>query len=122
MLALVVDDSISLRRSVVLALRRIDGFSCIEAGDGAEGLKQLAMNQFDIILTDINMPVVDGLKLVAAVRQSEAHRTTPIVIISTEGDSDDQRRALALGANRYLVKPVQAPEVIATVKELLNLT
>ena len=120
-LALVVDDSVTLRRSLVLALQRIEGMSCIEAGDGAEGLKYLAQSQFDIVLTDINMPLVDGLKLVAAMRQSERHRDVPVVVITTESDAEDRRRALALGANQYLVKPVQAPEVISAVRELLHL-
>jgi two-component system chemotaxis response regulator CheY len=120
-LALVVDDSVSLRRSLVTALQRIEGMTCVEAGDGAEGLKALATRQFDIVITDINMPLVDGLKLVAAVRQSERHGSVPIVVITTESDAEDRQRALALGANQYMVKPVQAPEVIAAVKELLHL-
>jgi two-component system chemotaxis response regulator CheY len=120
--ALVVDDSASLRKSLVLALRRIEGLSCVEAGDGAEGLKQLNQGRFDIVLTDINMPVMDGLKLVAAIRQSEEHREIPVVVITTESDAQDRARALALGANRYMIKPVQAPEVIAAVKELLHLS
>jgi two-component system chemotaxis response regulator CheY len=120
--ALVVDDSASLRKSLVLALRRIEGLTCVEAGDGAEGLKHLTQGHFDIVLTDINMPVMDGLKLVAAIRQSDEHRQTPIVVITTESDSQDRDRALALGANRYMVKPVQAPEVIAAVRELLELS
>jgi two-component system chemotaxis response regulator CheY len=104
-----------------MALQRIDGMTCVEAGDGAEGLKALVQGQFDIVLTDINMPLVDGLKLVAAVRQSERHSGVPIVVITTESDAEDRARAMALGANQYMVKPVQAPEVIAAVRELLGL-
>ncbi len=121
MIALVVDDSVTLRRSLVLALQRIEGMTCVESGDGAEGLKLLAKGQFDIVLTDINMPLVDGLKVVAAVRQNERHHGIPVMVITTESDVEDRRKALALGANRYMVKPVQAPEVIAAVKELLKL-
>ena len=119
--ALVVDDSASLRKSMVAALRRIDGLSCAEAADGGEGLKRLSSERFDIVITDINMPVMDGLKLIAAVRQPPLQLNIPIVVITTENDSADRERALALGANRYMVKPVQAPDVIAAVKELLNL-
>ncbi len=119
--ALVVDDSTSLRKSIIGALKRIDGLICVEATDGADALKKLTTSPFDIVLTDINMPVMDGLKLVAAVRQLPAHQTVPIVVITTESDERDRNRALALGANRYLVKPVQAPVVIAAVKELLGL-
>ena len=120
--ALVVDDSPLLRKSVVAALKRLDALSCTEAGDGGEGLKLLSREHFDIIITDINMPVMDGLKLIAAVRQAPLALSIPIVVITTESDAKDRERALALGATRYMVKPVQAPEVIATVKELLSLT
>jgi two-component system chemotaxis response regulator CheY len=119
--ALVVDDSFSLRKSLVLALKRIDGISCVEAQDGAEGLKRLNQHQFNIVITDINMPVMDGLKLISAVRADPNHAGIPIVVISTEADEKDRERAMALGANRYMVKPIQAPEVIAAVKELLKL-
>lgn len=119
--ALVVDDSPMLRKSVVAALRRIEGLSCAEASDGGEGLKKLSQERFDIVLTDINMPVMDGLKLIAAVRQPPLGLDIPIVVITTESDAKDRERALALGATRYMVKPVQAPDVIAAVKELLHL-
>jgi two-component system, chemotaxis family, chemotaxis protein CheY len=119
--ALVVDDSAMLRKSVVAALKRIQGLSCAEARDGGEGLRKLSKERFDIILTDINMPVMDGLKLIAAVRRPPLQLDIPIVVITTESAEQDRDRALALGATRYMVKPVQAPEVIAAVKELLSL-
>jgi two-component system chemotaxis response regulator CheY len=120
--ALVVDDSPMLRKSVVAALRRIEGMTCVEAGDGGDALKRLTRETFDILITDINMPVMDGLKLIAAVRQPPVEQTLPIIVITTESAEQDRARALALGANRYMVKPVQAPEVMAAVRELLNLT
>lgn len=119
--ALVVDDSTMLRKSLVAALRRIEGLTVVEAADGGEGLRKIRTQEFHIILTDINMPVMDGLKLIAACRQAPLELDIPIVVISTESDAKDRHRALALGADRYMVKPVQAPEVIATVKELLDL-
>jgi two-component system chemotaxis response regulator CheY len=86
-----------------------------------DALRKLAGDtRFDIILTDINMPIMDGLKLVRRVRSDEALKAIPIVIISTEGSAEDRQRALALGANAYITKPIQAPQVIATVKELLR--
>jgi len=120
--ALIVDDSQAMRRSIVYALQRVEGVACVEAQDGAEGLKRLTTERFDIILTDINMPIMDGLKLIAHVRQEDsAHRETPVVVITTESAPEDRRRALALGASAYLVKPLRAQQVIATVKELLKL-
>jgi two-component system chemotaxis response regulator CheY len=93
-----------------------------EADDGVDGLRKLASGKFDLILTDINMPIMDGLKLVSRVRGSESLRSIPIVIITTEGAAEDRSRALALGANAYITKPIQAPQVIAKVKELLGMT
>ncbi len=120
--AMVVDDSQAMRRSIVYALQRLQDLACVEASDGAEGLKRLVAEKFDVILTDINMPVMDGLKLIAAVRAEESlNRQTPIVVITTESAPEDRRRALALGASAYLVKPLRANTVLETVKELLQI-
>ena len=119
--ALVVEDSPTMRQLIVFALSRIRGLTVIEADDGVDALKKLAGGHFDIILTDINMPVMDGLKLVKRVRGDEGLKEIPIVIITTEGAEEDRQRALALGANAYITKPIQAPQVISKVKALLNL-
>jgi two-component system, chemotaxis family, chemotaxis protein CheY len=119
--ALVVDDSQAMRRSLVFALQRLSGLHCEEAADGAEGLKKLSHARFDLVLTDINMPLMDGLKLIHHIRQSDAHRSVPVVVITTEAAAADRSRAMALGASAYLVKPVQAHTVLETVKSLLKL-
>jgi two-component system chemotaxis response regulator CheY len=119
--ALVVDDSPSMRKQLAYALARIEGMATSEAGDGAEAWRKLASAAYDILLTDINMPVMDGLKLVALVRQGGLHQRVPIVVITTEGAEADRRRAMALGASHYLVKPVQAPQVVDAVRSLLRL-
>ncbi len=119
--ALVVDDSPSMRRQLCYALARLEGMATSEAGDGAEAWRKLASASYDIVLTDINMPVLDGLKLVHLVRLGGAHQRVPIVVITTEGAEADRKRALALGATEYLVKPVQAPQVVETVRALLKL-
>ena len=116
---LVVEDSPMMRQLLVLALSRVKNLKVTEADDGVDGLRKLAGGKFDIILTDINMPIMDGLKLVKRVRSDEALKGIPIVIITTEGAEEDRQRALALGANAYITKPIQAPQVIAKVKELL---
>ncbi len=118
--ALVVDDSVQLRHSVMYALQRIGDIVCIEANDGAEAIKKFRTGHFDIVLTDINMPVLDGLKLTAHLRSDPANRNMPIVIITTESAAVDRDRALKLGANAFLVKPVKAQDVLETVQELLN--
>jgi two-component system chemotaxis response regulator CheY len=118
---LVVEDSPMMRQLLVFALARIKNLRVVEADDGFDGLRKLAAQKFDIIVTDINMPIMDGLKLVKRVRSDPAHQDTPIVIITTEGAKEDRQRALALGANAYITKPIQAPQVIAQVKLLLKL-
>lgn len=118
---LIVEDSPMMRQLLVFALSRVRHLKVTEADDGVDGLRKLATGKFDIILTDINMPIMDGLKLVKRVRTDPVHKDVPIVVITTESAEEDRKRALALGANAYITKPIQAPQVIATVKELLRI-
>ena len=118
---LVVEDSPMMRQLLVFALSRVKQLKVTEADDGVDGLRKLAAGKFDIILTDINMPIMDGLKLVKRVRTDPVHKDVPIVVITTESAEEDRQRALALGANAYITKPIQAPQVIAKVKELLGI-
>ncbi len=119
--ALIVDDSDAMRKQLAHALQRIGGVSTVEATDGADAWRKLSSAAFDIVLTDINMPLLDGLKLVALVRAGGPHQRVPIVVITTEGAEADRKRAMSLGANAYLVKPVQATQVVDAVKGLLRL-
>ena len=118
--ALVVDDSLPLRRSVMYALQRLGDVVCIEAGDGAEAIKKLSSGAFDIVLTDINMPLLDGLKLISHIRADPSVAKLPIVVITTESAEADKERALKLGADAYLIKPVKAQDVLDAVTRLLN--
>lgn len=116
---LVVDDSPTMRQLIVFALKRLREVSITEASDGVDGLKKISSEKFDLILTDINMPVMDGLKLVSLIRSDAAHKEIPIVVITTEGGQEDKNRAMALGANSYITKPIQAQHIVTVVKELL---
>jgi len=118
---LVVEDSPMMRQLIVFALSRVKGVTVTEAADGIGALRKLASERFDLVLTDINMPIMDGLKLVSRIRADARHKGVPIVIISTESALEDRQRAMSLGATAYITKPIQAPEVIATVKTLLEL-
>jgi two-component system chemotaxis response regulator CheY len=118
---LIVEDSPMMRQLLVFALSRVKNLRVTEADDGVDGLRKLAGAKYDIILTDINMPIMDGLKLVKRVRTDPTHRDTPIIIITTEGSEEDRQRAMQLGANAYITKPIQAPQVIAKVRELLSI-
>ena len=119
--ALVVEDSPPMRKMIVFALARIPDLALVEADDGVDALRKLAGARFDLVITDINMPILDGLKLVKRLRADEAYQVVPIIIITTEGAAEDRQRALALGANAYITKPIQAPAVIRLVREILGL-
>ncbi len=118
---LVVEDSPTMRQLIVFALKRIRGLKITEANDGVDGLKKISAEKFDLILTDINMPIMDGLKLVSLVRNDPTHKEVPIVIITTEGATEDKDRAMAIGANDYITKPIQTIKIIEVAKRLLNL-
>jgi two-component system chemotaxis response regulator CheY len=117
---LVVEDSPIMRQLIVFALKRIPGFQIVEAIDGLDGLKKLNAEKFDLILTDINMPIMDGLKLVSMVRNDPSYKETPIIVITTEGAIEDRERALALGADEYITKPIQTMKILETVKKLMR--
>jgi len=118
---LIVDDSPTMRQLLAFALKRLPGVSITEAANGVDGLKKITGERFDLIFTDINMPVMDGLKLVGLVRKDPALANIPIVVISTEGAEEDRNRAFALGANDYITKPVQSPQVQEVARRLLML-
>jgi two-component system chemotaxis response regulator CheY len=119
--ALIVDDSSTMRQQLSQALQRVAGMDVVEAADGAEAWRKLSASAFDVVITDINMPLMDGLKLVALLRAGGAHQRVPVVVITTERADADRKRAMSLGASAYLVKPVQASQVVETVRALLHL-
>lgn len=118
---LVVEDSPTMRQLIGFALKRLPGADVTEAADGVDGLKKINCDHFDLIITDINMPVMDGLKLISLVRRDVNYRNIPIMIITTEGAAEDRERALALGADAYITKPIQAGQVLDTAKSLLGM-
>ncbi|HOI15897.1 MAG TPA: response regulator [Geobacteraceae bacterium] len=117
---LIIEDSPTMRQLISFALKRLPGVRIVEATDGVDGLKKLSSEKFDLILTDINMPIMDGLKLVSLVRSDANYRSVPIVVITTEGAQEDRERALALGANDYITKPIQANRILELAKSLLK--
>jgi two-component system chemotaxis response regulator CheY len=117
---LVVEDSKTMRAMLADSLARIPGMEVAEAENGLAAIRALAAQRFDLVVTDVNMPVMDGLKLVRHVRGDPRHEKTPVVVITTENAPHDRDRALALGANAYIEKPIQAPRVISAVKRLLE--
>lgn len=119
--ALVVDDSQTMRQSVVDVLHKMQRFALTEAVDGADALRKLKKQLFDVVVTDINMPTMDGLKLTEMVRRDARHARIPVIIITSENTPQDRARALALGASAYLLKPAREPELMQTLRQLLHL-
>jgi two-component system chemotaxis response regulator CheY len=111
--ALIVDDSSVMRKIVERSLRQagIDLSSVIEAGNGVEALGLLDANSVDLILCDINMPVMDGLELVRHIQTVEKLRGVPVVMITTEGSESNVIQALSLGAKGYIRKPFTPDQV-----------
>src|ERR1051326_3563070 len=94
---LVVEDSPMMRQLLVFALSRVKSLRVTEADDGVDALRKLASARYDIIVTDINMPIMDGLKLVKRVRSDPIHKDTPIIIITTEGSQEDRSEERRVG-------------------------
>ncbi len=117
---LVVEDSPTMRQLISFAIKRIPDSRVIEATDGVDALKKLSSEKIDLILADINMPVMDGLKLVSLVRGNPAMKDIPIIMVTTEGAEEDRKRALSIGANAYLPKPIQTQELIRLVNNYLT--
>jgi len=107
----VVDDSKAARELLCATLEELPDTEVTEAVSGFDALKVLPRHQFDLIITDINMPDINGLELVNFVRKSEHHRTTPLVIVSTQSGERDRMRGIALGADAFIAKPFEPEEL-----------
>jgi len=117
---LIVEDSPTMRQLLAFSLRRLKDCRIIEAVDGVDALKKLTTERVDLVITDINMPMMDGLKLVSLIRGNARTKAMPIVIVTTEGADEDRKRGLALGANAYIPKPIQPSALLKTVTSLLE--
>jgi len=117
---LIVEDSPTMRQLISFSLKRFKGCKIIEAVDGVDALKKLQAEEVDMILTDINMPVMDGLKLVTLVKSNPRLRDIPIVIITTEGAQEDRDKGLQLGAEAYVSKPIQSSGLLKIITEILE--
>lgn len=117
---LIVDDSKTVRNLVAFILKK-EGFKVTWAEDGLDGLEKLYADEaIDLIISDVNMPRMDGFTFIKNVREQEAYKDIPIVVLSTEGQEKDIQTGMNLGANLYLVKPAQPEKLLRNVKMLLG--
>ncbi len=118
---LIVEDSVTMRQLLGFALNRLGAVEIIEAGDGLEALKILRSGQkIDVALVDINMPVMDGFKLIQHIRQDLKMDDLPIVVITTESKPETVEKARSLGVNHYITKPIRQSDVLEKVRGLLK--
>ena len=117
---LIVEDSSTMRALLTSALEDLDNpVKVTEADSGFEALRQLPRNSYDLIVTDINMPDINGLELISFVRNNASYCKIPLVVVSTEGSERDRDKGVELGADAYLVKPFEPEELREVVRELL---
>jgi two-component system chemotaxis response regulator CheY len=116
---LTVDDSASMRQTIVFALRGA-GYEVLEAVDGKDALQKLGTRGVDLIVTDLNMPNLDGIGLIQEVRKHPAHRFVPIVMLTTESNDAKKTAGKAAGATGWIVKPFRGEQLVAVAKKLLG--
>ena len=114
-----VDDSASVRQMVKLTLTGA-GYDVTQAADGTEGLRQAQSGAFSMVLTDLNMPGMNGLALIRELRKLPAYRGVPIVFLTTESDAELKKEAKAAGATGWITKPFQQEQLVAVVKKVLG--
>ena len=120
---LVVEDSASTRSFIRSALEtggRLGPCDIVEASSGFDALRLLPRGPYDLVITDINMPDINGLELVQFIRKSDRHRSTALIIISTQSSEKDRLRGMSLGADEYLAKPLSADTLLSAVDRLLS--
>lgn len=116
---LVVDDTAAMRKHLADLLRSRCKVAVVEAENGVQALKRMQEHVFTLMVTDVNMPLLDGLKLTNLVRQDPVHKRIPILVMTTEASQEDRSRALAMGASDYLKKPAHDDDVVRRVRSLL---
>ena len=116
---LIVDDSASVRQVQRFVLSGA-GYEVVEATDGKDALAQLGRETVSLILTDLNMPNLDGLGLVRAVRGDAAHRLTPVVVVTTESQATKKQEARSAGATGWIVKPFTPEQLLGVVKRVVG--
>lgn len=116
--ALVVDDSSTMRQMISMTLEE-EGFDVVQGEHGEAALSQLEGRDVDVIITDLNMPVMDGMEFIRSVRTRPKHRFTPILILTTEGSTDRKAEGKEAGANGWIVKPFDPAKLVRVVRRVV---
>ena len=116
---LAVDDSISIRKSISFVLTQ-EGYEVVEAVDGVDGLAKAKEDKFNLVITDINMPNMDGIEMKKQIRQTEGYKFTPIIALTTENQDSKMQEGKAAGATGWIVKPFTSEKLLAIVKKIIG--
>jgi two-component system, chemotaxis family, chemotaxis protein CheY len=119
---LIADDSATMRAMLVAIVETLGDYRIVEASSGFEALRLLPREHVDLILTDINMPDINGLELISYLRTNPNYKNIPVFIISTEGSAKDIEKGKQLGADEYMVKPFSPSALLQLINQYLNKT
>lgn len=117
---LIAEDSATMRSLIVSTISAMGDYETIEAANGFEALRILPQEKVDLVITDINMPDINGLELVSFIKGNPNYQSTPLFIVSTEGSERDREKGMALGADAYLVKPFSPVELQSLINQYLD--
>jgi two-component system chemotaxis response regulator CheY len=118
---LIVEDSSTTRALIKAIIEEIGDFNTVEASSGFDALKLLPTQEFDLIITDINMPDINGLELISFMKNSPKYKDLPLIIVSTERSEEDKKRGMDLGAVAYITKPFKANELQEVIKQVIDI-
>lgn len=116
---LIVEDSATTRALIRAVIEDMGDFNIVEAGSGFEALKLLPTQEFNLVITDVNMPDINGLELIHFIKSNPRYSHIPLIIVSTERSEEDKKRGIALGAMSYITKPFKAQELQEVVKQAI---
>ena len=118
-IALIADDSSTVRKFVSFALKSM-GIEVVAASDGIDALEKLNTESFDLVITDLNMPHLDGYELISSIREIKDYEEIPIIILSSESSEEDKSKGFSVGANSYMIKPFDAKKLQYEVSKFLS--
>ncbi|HLF85876.1 MAG TPA: response regulator [Nitrospiria bacterium] len=117
---LIVEDSTAMRSMIASTVEEMKGYVTVEAANGFEALRIIPKERFDLIITDINMPHINGLEIISFVKNHPSFNSIPIIIVTTEHSEEDRKKGISLGASEYVIKPFNPDHLKKVVKKVLG--
>ncbi|MEK7279432.1 MAG: response regulator [Nitrospirota bacterium] len=117
---LIVEDSTAMRSMIASTVEEMKGYVTVEAANGFEALRIIPKERFDLIITDINMPHINGLEIISFVKNHPSFNSIPIIIVTTEQSEEDRKKGISLGASEYVIKPFNPDHLKKVVKKVVE--